>query len=134
MKKPLILIGLVLFALVANAQVQAHKTQCSYALPIFWQFSYPEMFSAVIDPEAGTMTVTPLGNEFAGIVSISVHESLACGNVPLCAYEFEMPQSGFIQLPEGFMPCALESSPLFLKLCWRRKLQAYSLRMESVSW
>ena len=134
MKKPLILIGLVLFALVANAQVQAHKTQCSYALPIFWQFSYPEMFSAVIDPEAGTMTVTPFGNQFSGIVSISVHESLACGNVPLCAYAFEMPQSGLIQLPEGFIPCTLEASPLFLKLCWRRKWVAQALQMESVSW
>lgn len=134
MKKSLILTGFVLFAYVANAQVQAYKTQWSYFLPFNWQFSYPEMFNAVIDPEAGTMTVTPLGNQFSGIVSISVHDSLVCGNVPTCAYEFEVPMSGLIQLPEGFMPCALEPSPLFLKLCWRCKWQAYSLRMERVSW
>ena len=106
MKKSLTLAGLVLFAFVATAQVQMHKTQSSYFMPFNWQFSYPGMFSAVI-----------------------VHESLACGNVPECAFEFEMPLSGFIQLPEDFMPCATEASPLFLKLCWRRKLKFQSLQM-----
>ncbi|MCB0517300.1 MAG: hypothetical protein H6577_26955 [Lewinellaceae bacterium] len=129
MKKSLTLAGLVLFAFVANAQVQMHKTQSSYFMPFNWQFSYPGMFSAVIDPAAGTMTVTPLCSEFVGIVSISVHESLACGNVPDCVFEFEIPQSGFIQMPEGFMPCASEASPLFLKLCWWRKVKLQNLQM-----
>jgi hypothetical protein len=63
------------------------------------------------------------------MVSISVHESLACGNVSECAYQFELPVSGFIQLPEGFMPCATGASPLFLKLCWRRRFKFQSLQM-----
>lgn len=129
MKKSLTLSGLVLFAFVASAQVQMHKTQSSYFMPFNWQFSYPNMFSAIIDPEAGTMTVTPLSSEFVGIVSISVHESLACGNVSECAYQFEFPMSGFIQLPESFMPCATGASPLFLKLCWRKRFKFQSLQM-----
>lgn len=120
---------MVLFAFVANAQVQMHKTQSSYFLPFNWQFSYPGMFNAVIDPAAGTMTVTPLSSEFVGIVSISVHESLACGNVPEFAYQLESPVSGFIQLPEGFMPCAMGASPLFLKMCWRRKVKFQIFQM-----
>ncbi len=132
MKKSLTLAGFVLLAFMATAQVQAHKCQCSYFMPFNWAFSYPGMFQAAIDPDAGTMTVTPLRSSFTGIVSIAVYESLNCGDDAECAFEFEVPVSGIVQLPEGFMPCALGASPLFLKLCWWRKVEFLSLRMVAV--
>lgn len=122
MKKSLTFAGLVLLAYVANAQVQAHKTQWPYFMPFNWQFSYPGMFNAVIDPQAGTMTVTPLSGAFTGIVSIAVYESINCGYPAACAYEFDVPVSGLVQLPEGFMPCAIDASPLFLRLCWWKRV------------
>lgn len=104
MKKSLPLAGLVLFAFVANAQVQMHKTQSSYFMPFNWQFSYPGIFSAAIDPEAGTMTVTPLSSEFVGIISISVHESLACGNVPECSINSNRPCLGLSNCRKASCP------------------------------
>ena len=67
MKKSLTLAGLTLLAFTAFAQVQATKCQCSYFMPFFWEFSYPGMFQAKIDPATETMTITPLSNSFKGI-------------------------------------------------------------------
>lgn len=128
MKKLLLLFGLVFLSAVATAQVQAHRTQCSYFMPFNWGFSYPGMFHAIIDPQAETMLVTPLSNKFTGIVSISVHESLDCGNVPACTYDFEVPVSGLVQLPEGFIDCALQSDPMFLHLCWWSRVVPHRLQ------
>jgi hypothetical protein len=134
MKKSLSLAGFALLAFSAFAQVQATKCQCSYFMPFFWEFSYPGMFQAQIDPATETMTITPLGNSFKGVVSIAVFESINCGDEPVCAYDFDAPVSGPVQLPEGFMPCALDASPLFLKLCWRRRVEFPSLQMAVVAW
>lgn len=132
MKRPLSLAGFALLAFSAFAQVQPHKCQCSYFMSFNWAFSYPGMFQAAIDPQAETMTVTPLSGAFTGIVSIAVYESLNCGYPAECAYEFDVPMSGLVQLPEGFMSCALDASPFFLKLCWWRKLEFQSLQMLAV--
>ncbi len=134
MKKSLTLAGFALLAVSAFAQVQPHKCQCSYFMSFNWAFSYPGMFQAAIDPQAETMTITPLSSNFTGIVSIAVYESLNCGEAAECAFEFEVPVSGMVQLPEGFMPCALGASPLFLKFCWWRKVEVQSIRMPLASW
>lgn len=97
------------------------KTKCSYFMPFNWQFSYPQTFAAHIDPGAHLLTVEPTSPVFAGIISISVHNVLNCGNTPLCSFLFQPVVSQQSALPAAFFECSANSHPFFIRVCWLEK-------------
>ena len=121
MKKIVILTGITLLAVAASAQVNGSKKHCSYFTVWQWQNAYPNLFSLQLDPGSEMISFLPLSNEFQGVVSISVHDSLYCGNTPLCSFDFGQPVTGTVAMPAGLKDCILEAQPLYLRLCWRTK-------------
>jgi hypothetical protein len=122
MKKIVILTGITLLAVAASAQVNGSKKHCSYFTVWQWQNAYPNLFSIQLDTSAQTISFQPLSSQFGGVVSISVHEELYCGNVPLCSFVFPQPATGLTPMPAGLRECIREADPLYLHICWLKKI------------
>ena len=130
-----VVILLVLITLPATrAQVTPTKTRCSYFMLANWQAWYPGQFRFRIDPGAGTLEVEPLHRTFIGVISLSIHESLQCGNAPLCAHAFGQAGSGVYPLPEEVIDCIEEASPLFVRICWVEELEIAKVRERGERW
>ena len=129
MKKFLILAVILLSAATASAQLHCSKTNCSYFTIWNNQNQYPELFKLTLDTEAGTLQIDPLSERFKGLVFISVHDSLYCGNTPLCELELEAPYMGTIQLPGELVDCIEGADPLYLYLCWRERINYESIQI-----
>ena len=115
--KPFLILAFVFLSLAAMSQTK----HCSYFMPNNWQFSYPQMFSAQISPADGTMTISPLTQSFAGIVSLSVHSDLTCGVPANCVFLFQPPVTSLTALPGAFFECAANSNPMYLQACWLKR-------------